>query len=254
MTDAKSILQQTTDLSNTSWLQRNINQDEEYLEDGPLFRATIKELEGRTSTLKTYLKRLVKTTTASLEAKQAWLAADEAFVQSLRDTPAAEPLWSAYLEDTWATMLSERERLQHSMQSLLVDPLAKLYEMDIKVAETKKRQFEEESKEYYAFLTKYMGMQKNSTSASDTRLAETKYLFKKRRFDLVRFDYYSFLIDLHGGKKEQEVLFHLLSYHQKEHAFYKTMADNMDQHQSGLDDLSTIMVEVMCMMMIMMIF
>ncbi|CAO3614031.1 unnamed protein product [Cunninghamella echinulata] len=130
------------------------------------------------------------------------------------------------------------------MQLLLVDPLSKLYELDLKVADTKRRQFEEESKEYYAFLTKYMGIQKNSTSVSDTRLAETKYLFKKRRFDLVRFDYYFFLVDLHGGKKEQEVLFHLLSYHQKEHAFYKTMANNLDQYQSGLDDLGSIMAEI----------
>ncbi|KAI8092489.1 uncharacterized protein BX664DRAFT_259937 [Halteromyces radiatus] len=217
-------------------------QDDEYLEDGPLFRATIKELESRTSTLKAYLKRLVKTTTASLEAKQAWLAADEELIQSLQEIPAAEPLWTTYLNDTWKTMLEQRERLQHSMQSLLVDPLLKLYEMDLKVADTKRRQFEEESKEYYTYLAKYLGIKKNSTSA-DARLVETKHLFKKRHFDLIRFDYYAFLVDLHGGKKEQEVLFHLLSYHQKEHAFYQQVAQHLEEHRSGLDHLGTQMAQ-----------
>ncbi|KAI8336795.1 hypothetical protein BC941DRAFT_428093 [Chlamydoabsidia padenii] len=215
--------------------------DDDYLEDGPLFRATIKELEGRTSALKGYLKRLVKTTTASLEAKQAWLAADEALVQSLRETPAAEPLWATYLGNTWTTMLEQRERLQHSMQSLLVDPLLKLYEMDLKVAEHKRRQFEEESKEYYGYLAKYLGIKKQHSSSGDA--VETKHIFKKRRFDLLRFDYYSFLVDLHGGKKEQEVLFHLLSYHQKEHAFYQTVAQHLESHRSGLDHLGIQMAQ-----------
>jgi hypothetical protein len=60
----------------------------------------------------------------------------------------------------------------------------------------------------------------------------------------MRFDYYSFLVDLHGGKKEQEVLFHLLSYHQKEHAFYQTVAEHLEQHRSGLDHLGLQMAQV----------
>ncbi|CAO3592131.1 unnamed protein product [Absidia cylindrospora] len=215
----------------------------DYLEDGPLFRATIKELENRTSALKGDLKRLVKTTTASLEAKQTWLTADQALVNTLQETPAAAPLWTNYLSGTWTIMLEQRERLEHSMQSLLVNPLLKLYELDLKMADTKRRQFEEESKEYYTYLAKYLGIKKNSSSTSDARFVETKHLFKKRRFDLMRFDYYSFLVDLHGGKKEQEVLFHLLSYQQKEHAFYETVAQHLEEHRSGLDELGLQMAQ-----------
>ncbi|ORX54439.1 PH-domain-containing protein [Hesseltinella vesiculosa] len=217
----------------------------DYMEDGPLFRATIRQLEGQTQRLKNDLKRLVKCITTSLEAKQAWLAADEALMASLQETPAAKSLCTSYLDLVWASLHEQRERLQHSMETLLADPLLKLYEMDLKVAEAKHKEFEMESKEYYTYLGKYLGMKKTSqSSSSDAQLAETKHIFKKRRFDLICFDYRNYLLDLHGGKKEQEILFHLFTYHQKEHTFYQSVAELLQKHSPALDDMGKKMAEV----------
>ncbi|KAI8066863.1 hypothetical protein BC940DRAFT_301732 [Gongronella butleri] len=232
---------------------------DEYLEDGPLFRATMRQLEGRTQHLKHDLKRLTKAVMASLQAKQAWLAADEELMRTLQAIPVAKALCASYLDDVWASMHEQRVRLQNSMQALLVDPLVKLYEMDLKVADTKRREFEVESKEFYAYLAKYLSIKKqpshvptNTTSTAsnasannaESQLTETKHIFKKRRFDLARFDYYTFMMDLHGGKKEQEVLFHLLTYYQKEHEFYHSASELLDKHRPGIDALSKTLGEV----------
>lgn len=211
------------------------------LEDGPLFRATIAQLAGRTSTMKAHVKRIIKAAQASLEAQRVLLAADQEFVEALRDIPAVDPLFAHYLNDTWPKAYEQRERLQHSMQSLLIDPLQKLYEMDIKVADAKQRQFEEESKEYYASLAKYLSI-KTTDSAKRTD-SEAKHMAKKRHFDLTRFDYYSFLVDLHGGKKSRELLYHLLSYQQKEYAFYQSITNTLEANKPGLDELATMMAD-----------
>lgn len=215
--------------------------DEHDIEDGPLFRATITELEGRTSALKSKMKRILKSATASLEAKRISLEADEEFVRALRDVSTADPLFKYYLDDAWPKMFEQRERLLHSMQSLLIDPLKKLYEMDIKMADTKRRQFEDVSKDYYASLAKYLSLKTDSSKRQD---AEAKHVAKQRNFDLVRFNYYAFLVDLHGGKKEQEILYHLLSYQQKEYAFYQSVASAITPSKIGLDDLAAMMADI----------
>ncbi|KAI8337490.1 hypothetical protein BC941DRAFT_425376 [Chlamydoabsidia padenii] len=258
----------------------NHYQDRE-LEDGPLFRATLAQLENRTGALKANVKRLLKTTSQSLEAKQQWLKADINFVESLREMPSLDPLSTHYLDQAWKELLDQRERLAFSMQSLLISPLQKLYDLDIKTAEIKRRHFEDESKEYYAMLSKYLSL-KTTTSVStlstniDYNTAgnntasnnnnnnntgntgntnakkkeyrksmelEAKHNAKQRHFDLVRFDYYNFLMDLNGGKKEQEVLFHLLTYQQREYDFYQSVAKNLAKWKPGLDELAALMAQ-----------
>ncbi|KAI9256419.1 hypothetical protein BDA99DRAFT_484798 [Phascolomyces articulosus] len=197
-------------------------------EDGPAFRSTISQLEAKTSTLKQSVKRVLKTATACLEANQALLRADKQFMNALRETSCTEPLFTHYLDSAWEDMTSERERLQFSMQTLLIDPLQKLYECDIKKAEQKRRQFEEESKKYYASLSKYLGGKKN----------ETKYIAKKSRYDMIRFDYYTFLTDLHRGKKETELLYHLFSLQERQNAYYSNVAQNLEKKKQGLEHVA----------------
>ena len=197
-------------------------------EDGPAFRATINQLEAKTSSLKQSVKRILKTATACLQANQALLRADKQFMNALHETSCTEPLFTHYLDSTLNDMTSERQRLQYSMQTLLIDPLQKLYECDLKKAEHKKRQFEEESKKYYASLSKYLGGKKN----------ETKYRAKKSRYDMIRFDYYAFLTDLHRGKKETELLYHLFSLQERQYTYYTTVAQNLEKNKSGLEHVA----------------
>ncbi|KAI7855820.1 hypothetical protein BDC45DRAFT_567787 [Circinella umbellata] len=213
------------------------------LEDGPLFRATVTQLEGKTSALKANVKRIIKAATASMEAKRAMLEADQAFIQVLEDIPSMEPLFTHYLDMTWPKMHEQWERMEHSMQSLLIDPLQKLYEMDIKTADTKRRHFEDESKQYYAYLSKYLSItKKDSNNKKDN--SEAKHQAKKHHFDIIKFEYLAFLKDLHGGKKSQEILYHMFSYYQKQYAFYNTVAELLEPSKPGLDELGAMMADI----------
>lgn len=211
------------------------------LEDGPLFRATIKEYEGRTSVLKAYLKRILKSASATLEAKNNLLEQDKLFIESLKEAPFTEPLFTHYLDSTWSKLHEQQERLSFCMQNLLISPLQKLYDMDIKTVDTKRKQFEDVSKEYYSNLSKYLSIK--TPGNTKKQKAESEFMGKKSEFDLVRFDYYSFLRDLHGGKKEQEILYHLLNHHEKQYAYYQSVQKTLEPYKHGLDQLATIIAE-----------
>jgi hypothetical protein len=211
------------------------------LEDGPLFRATIKEYEGRTSAMKAYLKRILKSASAMLEAKNNLLEQDKLFIESLKEAPFTEPLFTHYLDSTWSKLHEQQERLSFCMQNLLISPLQKLYDMDIKTVDTKRKRFEDVSKEYYSNLSKYLSIK--TPGNTKKQKAEFEFMGKKSEFDLVRFDYYSFLRDLHGGKKEQEILYHLLNHHEKQYAYYQSVQKTLEPYKHGLDQLATIIAE-----------
>ncbi|KAI8997151.1 hypothetical protein BDB01DRAFT_845831 [Pilobolus umbonatus] len=204
--------------------------DDHYV-DGPLFRATIKQLEGRTGTLKASLKKINKAAATSLETRQQLSKMDNCFIESLRESHCADPLMSHYLNNAWNIIREERAKLDDLMSTQLLEPLRRIYEDDIKNAEIKKRLFEEESKDYYAYLSKYLKANKKRQETED------KQTVRKRRFDLARFDYLSFLMDLHGGKKENDILFYLTRHSMKEFDFYKSIAQKIEHEKTGLNEL-----------------
>lgn len=210
------------------------------LEDGPLFRATIKEYEKRTLVLKSYLKRILKAASTSLELKKQALENDRVFMESLKEAPyAAEPLFTHYLDFTWQKLHDQEERLLNCTQNLLIHPLQKLYDMDIKRVDTKKKHFEDVSKDYYANLAKYLSIK----TPKKQQRTESDFLSKKKEFDLARFDYYTFLRDLYGGKKEQEILYHLLNLYEKQYSYFYNAQKTLEPHKQGLDDLATLIAE-----------
>ncbi|KAI9303289.1 hypothetical protein BJ944DRAFT_183620 [Cunninghamella echinulata] len=288
--DHKSSDMNSTKQSSTMDSQRYLDRE---VEDGPLFRSTITQLENRTSTLKTNVKRILKVAAQSFEARQQSIEADILFTQTLLEMPNLDPLSTHYLEVAWKELLDQRERFQFSMQSLLIDPLQKIYDLDIKIADTKRRQFEEESKHYYSLLSKYLSIKSTPPSSSSSHYdpitslsinynniantdqdsqnnhqsslsshqqqqpmttakkkekrksleVEAKHVAKQRHFDLARFEYYNYLMDLNGGKKEQEILFHLLSYYQREYSFYQSVGKKLNQWKPGLDELASLMAQ-----------
>lgn len=210
--------------------------DDAYLEDGPLFRATIKQLEDRTSTLKQSLKKIIKSAANALDIRRQLSRADENYYDALRDMQCVEPLMSHYLNNAWNIIQQERTRLDQSLYSQMLAPLRLIYDEDIKMAELKKRQFEEESKEYYASLAKYLKSKKNSTEEE-----QKKHNQKKCKFDLARFDYLGFLLDVHGGKKENEILFCITDHTIRDFNYYESIANKIEHEKPGLNELISLM-------------
>lgn len=186
-------------------------------DDGPVFRATIKALEQKTGSMRTQMKRLIKKAehaqTTQAEASEAFMAFVDALKEaSATNANAVQPAIDHYFDKIAREILFYERQNAANLQRMIIEPLNRLYTLDIKQAEAKKRDFEEESKDYYAYVGKYLGQRSDSVKTKKLVDSDNKYQGKRRNFELKRFDYSSFMQDLSGGRKEQEVLSHLTKY------------------------------------------
>ncbi|KAJ5818263.1 hypothetical protein N7474_003854 [Penicillium riverlandense] len=187
------------------------------VEDGPLFRATMKALEQKTGNMRAKIKKVLKKAEAAQQAQANCNDAMEAFLGSLNDAStsnanAIQPALDHYFEKIARQILTYEQLNTLQLQKLVIEPLIKLYNNDIKQAESKKKDFDEESRDYYAYVSRYLGQRQDSLKEKKRVESDSKYQAKRRNFELRRFDYSSFMQDLHGGRKEQEVLSHLTKY------------------------------------------
>lgn len=183
-------------------------------DDGPVFRATMKALEQKTGNMRTQMKRMIKKAEAAYNAQQEANDAAVAFIDALKEASstnanAVQPAIEHYFDKIAREILSYERQNTFNLHKIVIEPLSKVYTMDIKQAEAKKRDFEEESKDFYAYVGRYLGQRQDSIKAKHS---DNKYQTKRRNFELKRFDYSSFMQDLSGGRKEQEILSHLTRY------------------------------------------
>ncbi|GLI80491.1 hypothetical protein PoHVEF18_008846 [Penicillium ochrochloron] len=191
--------------------------DVSVVEDGPLFRATMKALEQKTGSMRAKIKKVLKKAEAAQQAQVACNESMEAFLGSLNDAStsnanAIQPALDHYFEKIARQIQNYELTNTVQLQKLVIEPLIKLYNNDIKQAESKKKDFDEESRDYYAYVSRYLGQRQDSLKEKKRAESDSKYQAKRRNFELKRFDYSSFMQDLHGGRKEQELLSHLTKY------------------------------------------
>ncbi|KAJ5780853.1 Arf GTPase activating protein [Penicillium paradoxum] len=187
------------------------------VEDGPLFRATMKALESKTGNMRAKIKKVLKKAENAQQAQVSCNEAMEAFLGSLNDAStsnanAIQPALDHYFEKIARQILKYEQLNTIQLQKLVIEPLIKLYHNDIKQAEAKRKEWDEESRDYYAYVSRYLGQRQDSLKEKKRAESDSKYQAKRRNFELKRFDYSSFMQDLHGGRKEQEVLSHLTKY------------------------------------------
>jgi Arf-GAP with SH3 domain, ANK repeat and PH domain-containing protein len=187
------------------------------VEDGPLFRATMKAMELKTGNMRTRWKKVLKRAEAAHETQLACNAAISGLMEALREAAvsnahAVQPAMEHYFDKIAKEILDNDRKKANLLQRLIIDPISKLYTIDIKQADAKKRDFDEESKEFYAFVGRYLGQRQDSLKEKKRIETDTKYQNRRRNFELKRFDYSSYLQDLHGGRKDQEVLSKLTQY------------------------------------------
>ena len=212
--------------------------------DGPVFRATIKALEQKTGNMRVQMKRVLK---KAEQAHNAQVEANEAFasfMEALREASstnanAVQPAIEHYFDKIAREILAYERHNAANLQKIIVDPLVRLYHFDIKQAESKKRDFEEESKDYYNYVSRYLGQRHDSVKAKKLAESDTKYQSKRKNFELKRFDYSSFMQDLHGGRKDQEVLSHLTRFADAQTKAFLAAAKKVDDLLPQLEALSS---------------
>lgn len=217
-------------------------EDMSAVEDGPLFRATMKALEQKTGNMRTRMKKVLRKAEAAQAAQVECNAAVAAFMEALREAStsnanAIQPALEHYFEKIANQILEYEKQNTVHLQKLIIDPLSKIYNIDIKQAESKKKDFEDESKEYYAYVSRYLGQRHDSLKEKKRNESDSKYQTKRKFFELKRFDYSSFMQDLHGGRKEQEVLSQLTKYAETQSKSYLSTAKKVGEMTPQLEVL-----------------
>ncbi|CAK7224489.1 hypothetical protein SBRCBS47491_005569 [Sporothrix bragantina] len=212
-------------------------------DDGPLFRATIKALEQKTGNMRMQMKKVIKRAEHAYATMVDSNEAFSSFMDALKETSstnanAVQPAIDHYFDKIAREILAYERQNTFNLQRIVIDPLTKLYTMDIKQAEAKKRDFEEESKDYYAYVGRYLGQRHDNLKTKKLAESDTKYQTKRRNFELKRFDYSSFMQDLSGGRKEQEVLSHLTRYADGQAKSFLNTAKKVDGLLPQLEALS----------------
>jgi Arf-GAP/SH3 domain/ANK repeat/PH domain-containing protein len=236
----------TTLTNNTVKLDVNCSRPGEDLsqtEDGPLFRATMKSLEQKTGNMRTRWKKVLKKAESALEAQVGCNNAMSELMEALRETSTSnangvQPAIDHYFDKIAKEILNYERSNTANIQKLIIDPIHRLYNIDIKQAETKRKDFEEESKEYYQYLSRYLGQRQDTLKEKKRAETDIKYQSKRRNFELKRFDYSSFMQDLHGGRKDQQVLSHLTRYADAQAKNYLETAKRIETMLPQLDALS----------------
>lgn len=224
------------------------SEDMSATDDGPLFRATMKALEQKTGSMRQRMKRVLKAAERAHQSQLESNAATSDFMTALREAStsnrnAVQPALEHYFNKIAQEILEYEKQNGQNLQKIIIDPLSKLYQFDIKQAESKKRDFEEESKDYYAYVSRYLGQRQDSLKEKKRIESDSKYQSKRKTFELKRFDYSSFMQDLHGGRKEQEVLFCLTKYADAQTKSYLEAAKKVEGLRPQLEALSNEVTE-----------
>lgn len=204
----------------------------------------MKALEQKTGNMRLRMKKVLRKAEAAHLAQLECNDAVSGFMEALREAStsnanAVQPALDHYFDKIAREILQYEKQNTNNLQKIIIDPLTKLYNFDIKQAESKKRDFEEESKDYYAYVSRYLGQRQDSLKDKKREESDTKYQTKRRKFELKRFDYSSFMQDLHGGRKEQEVLSHLTKYADAQTRSYLEAAKKVESLLPQLEALST---------------
>ncbi|KAG0342918.1 hypothetical protein BG000_011492 [Podila horticola] len=187
--------------------------------------------------MKTSTKRIVKAAQAVLEARKAWAIAEDNFATELAGFKPAEQLVDKYLRPMAQTLGERSEMLARQMQNLLIEPLCRFQSVDLKAAEVYRKSFDEESKEYYNFLSKYMAL-KLDNSPQKKAEAEARYEKRRQRFEAKRFEYWVFLLDMRvGGSKGEEIFQHITHYSERHCRNWVEMGLLADEMKPDLDSI-----------------
>src|SRR5699024_4663958 len=112
-------------------------EDMSLVDDGPLFRATMKSLESKTSAMRAKMKKVLKKAEAVHMAQLATNDAMTVFLGALNDAAssnanAIQPALEHYFEKIAREIVDYEQQNTQNLQRFVIDPLSKVYNNDVK--------------------------------------------------------------------------------------------------------------------------
>ena len=210
----------------------------------------MKSYEQKTGDMRIQLKKVLKKAEAAQQAQVDCNLAMKGFLLALQEaghsssSSAIKPALDYYFTKIARRILDYETDVSVQLQKQILEPFSKLYQLDIKQAEAKRKDFEDESRDYYAYVGRYLGQRQDSLKEKKRAESDSKYQTKKRNFELKRFDYSSFMQDLHGGRKEQELLSQLTRYADVQSRSFLATAKHVETLMPQLDTLVREVAEI----------
>ncbi|EPX72138.1 centaurin ADOP ribosylation factor GTPase activating protein family [Schizosaccharomyces octosporus yFS286] len=176
----------------------------ETYEDNPFFRSILHELEQKSSSMKLYYKKLMKrvmqASSAFEESEYALKRLSATLYEASTDTTiASQKMLSEFLLRSFELEMIVLRHMKADFMNHLHEPLQRIYSTSIKLVDDKRVEFEEQSKSYYTLLSRFMSTRK------DSKLSESLFYAKEKRFTLQRYEYYCFMRDLQNGTTMSEI-------------------------------------------------
>jgi len=183
-------------------------------EDGPHFRSALVSMERRVPSMRARTKQLIKRALITRERLEALIEADTWLASGVQEAanyefPSLQPVtdwFSRNSEGGLSSIQRQRKVTLNELTTRIIEPLQRFYEYDIKGFEQRKREFEEESNQFYSWTSRYLANRKEGRRNRAGETADVKFGIKKRAFDVARFDYFSYLSDITIGLKKQVLL------------------------------------------------
>ena len=206
-------------------------------EDGPVFRATLGDLEKGVLLFRKKVKHILRAATAYVETNKE--ADDLSFdlLESMRGLNILLPA-TTYLEQAFSALKDARADYLNQLESLVLQPLKGMYENDLLLVDDKKKLFDKESAEYYVYQEKYLAMDKEKMKKKkEENTKDKKFMQKRANFNLHRFDYLTFMEEL-NTKKQQELLYHVSSFAEKQYRYHQKCLKSLDTLKPQLTELT----------------
>jgi len=212
---------------------------DETSEDGPVFRATLGDLEKGVLAFRKKVKHLLRSFTHYVDSNKAAEDLSSEVLDSMRGLNILLPA-TTYLEHAITSLDEARAEYLNQLETLVIQPLKAMYDNDLAHIDEKKKVFDKESAEYYGYQEKYLAMDKEKMkkkAPDNTKDKDKKFQQRRAKFNLLRFDYLTFMEEL-NTKKQQELLYHVSSFAEKQNRYHHKCARALDTLKPQLDELT----------------
>ncbi|KAJ3379443.1 hypothetical protein HDU92_006693 [Lobulomyces angularis] len=204
------------------------------VDDGPRFREQIHFLERSTLDLKHNLKKLIKKLENFVDAEHLSKQFYREIMQIFNNFELADENIITHFNNFETEYIKANDNFLSQVESLLLEPLKSFLEKKVKVMELEKKEFDQESNEYYGFQQKYLSI-KTDWNPKKKNESDSKHNQKKKNFDLKRFNYFNNLQNLIDPQKTSPISFYLTNFGQKQMLYHHLLGQKAFDTLKGFD-------------------
>ncbi|KAL1923400.1 uncharacterized protein VTP21DRAFT_8380 [Calcarisporiella thermophila] len=211
-----------------------------FIEDGPVFRKTLHELELSSIQLKKQVKKVLRAAEVSLQAHKTALEANTNLLDEMRPLAPMKPLFTTFLDQV-ADKVAPLQEITKELKFLVIDPLSTVYQQHLQHIESYKKKFDDESKAYYAWLSRYL-----ARTGVPSHTSEAKFQIRRAKFELSRIGYYKALCDLNTGRVNLDIRSGIEAYCERYATHVLGLANQVSNLTPALEELRAETTSAMC--------